>query len=352
MYSEDSASEALSHALRSSFVIVRVLMVFLVIVFLASGIKAIGPQELGIKLRFGKPVGQGEKALLGPGLHWAFPYPIDEIVQIPIGRVQTITSTVGWYGVTAAQQAAGTEPPAGPSLNPRTDGYTITADGYIIHVLATVNYRISDPIRYVFGFANASNLVQNALNNAVVFASAHFTVDGALTREITAFKEKIRSRLEELIARQQLGITVDQVDARSIPPRRLADDFDAVIKAETTRGKVLNEAGTYANETTARASGGAAVRISAGQSDRARLVATISEEAKRFERLLPAYQRDPEFFARQLQLETLERILTNVEKYYLPERADGKLRELRILLSRELQRPSTFERPASSGERH
>jgi membrane protease subunit HflK len=349
---EDSGSQALSEALRSSFAIVRVIMVILVIVFFASGIIAIGPQELGIKLRFGKPVGVGDKALLSPGLHWAFPYPIDEVIRVPIGRVQTITSTVGWYATTAAQEAAGTEPPPGPSLNPETDGYVITADGNIIHVRATLNYRISDPLRYVFGFANGSNLVQNALNNALLFASAHFKVDSALTRELTAYKEMIRSRLEQVINQHQLGITVDQVDAVPIPPRQLREDFAAVIRAETTRGTVLNEARTYANETVARANGESAVRISAGQSDRVRLVATVSEEAKRFKSLLPAYERDPDFFANQLQLETVKRILTNAQqKFFLPQGADGKLRELRILLNRELQRPTTFQPPQAT-DRH
>ena len=322
-----------------------------VILFLASGIKTIGPQELGIKLRFGKPMGIGEKALLAPGLHWAFPYPIDEVVRVPIGQVQTIASTVGWYATTAAQQAAGTEPPPGRSLNPETDGYTITADGNVIHVRAIVNYRISDPIRYVFNFAAASNLVQNALNNAVVFASAHFQVDDALTREVTAFKELIRSRLEQLIAQQQLGIAVDQVDAVLIPPRQLREDFDAVVRAETTRGKILNDGRTYANETMARAQGNAAVRISIGESDRARLVATVSEEASRFQRLLPAYERNPEFFVRQLQLETAQRILTNAVKYVLIERGDGKPRELRIQLSSELEKPKPFQ-PAPPADRH
>ncbi|HXG45992.1 MAG TPA: protease modulator HflK [Methylomirabilota bacterium] len=351
--SEDSAAQALSDALRSSFAIVRVIMVLLVIVFFASGLKTIEPQELGLKLRFGRPVGEGQQALLGPGLHWAFPYPIDEVVRIPIGQVQTITSSAGWYATTAAQAAAGTEPPPGPSLNPALDGYTLTADGNIIHVRATLSYRISDPLRYVFGFAAASNLVENALNNAIMFASGQFTVDNALTRDITAFKERIRARLDHLIQSQQLGITIDQVDLVAIPPRFLKDAFDAVARADATRGKVLNEARTYATATIARAQGDAAGLVSAGEGDRARLVATVAEEAQRFQRLQPAHQRNPEFFVRQLQLETLQRVLTNAqENYFLPQKSDGPGRELRLLLSRELQKPKAPEPPAPREDRH
>src|SRR5689334_1298568 len=142
---DDASSQALSDALKSSFAIIKVLMVGMVVVFLASGFFTVGPQERAVVLRFGKPVGVGEKALLGPGSHFALPYPIDEVVRIPITQVQTVKSSVGWYATSAAMEAAGTEPPPGPSLNPARDGYVLTADGNILHVSGTVLYRIKEP---------------------------------------------------------------------------------------------------------------------------------------------------------------------------------------------------------------
>ena len=76
------------------------------------------PQEKAVILRFGKPVGHGQEALLGPGLHWSFPYPIDEVVRIPITEIQKVTSTIGWYYLTPEQQASGIMPCPGPSLYP------------------------------------------------------------------------------------------------------------------------------------------------------------------------------------------------------------------------------------------
>jgi hypothetical protein len=55
-------------------------------------------QEKAVILRFGKPVGEGQKALLTAGLHWSLPYPIDEVVRIPISEIQQIVaSNNGWY---------------------------------------------------------------------------------------------------------------------------------------------------------------------------------------------------------------------------------------------------------------
>src|SRR6202012_1580607 len=74
----DSGSQALTEALRSSFAIVRLVMFVLVVVFLCSGFFKVEPNERAMILRFGKPMGEGAKVLLGPGVQWACSYPIDE----------------------------------------------------------------------------------------------------------------------------------------------------------------------------------------------------------------------------------------------------------------------------------
>ena len=117
---EDAGTQALADALKSSFAIIKVVMAGLVVLFLFSGFFKVEPQEKAVILRFGVPVGGGE--LLTPGAHWAFPPPIDEVVRIPVGQLQNVDSTVGWYATTAASEAAGTEPPPGESLRPMQDG--------------------------------------------------------------------------------------------------------------------------------------------------------------------------------------------------------------------------------------
>src|SRR5262249_20569504 len=97
----DASSRALEEAFRSSFNIVRVVMILLVAIFAISGITNVEPQQKAVILRFGKPLGVGPEQLLGPGFHWAFPYPIDEVVPITVGQVQYVDSTVGWYATTA-----------------------------------------------------------------------------------------------------------------------------------------------------------------------------------------------------------------------------------------------------------
>ena len=64
---DDAGSQALAEALRSSFAIVKIVMLLMVAAFFCSGFFTVGPSEKAVILRFGKPVGEGQKALLGSG---------------------------------------------------------------------------------------------------------------------------------------------------------------------------------------------------------------------------------------------------------------------------------------------
>lgn len=332
----DAGSQALAEALRSSFLIVRFVMFLLVLVFLGSGFFIVGPQERAIKLRFGKPVGEGENALLLPGLHWSFPYPIDEYVKVPFSGLQRVVSSVGWYKITPEEELAGTEPYVNSVLTPGMDGYLLTADGNIFHARATLTYRISDPIAYVFSFVNASNAVLNALDSALLRVASRYQVDDALTRDIAGFNEAVRRRVDELAADRNLGIVIEQCSVKSIPPRQLKDAFDNVLKAEVLRTKALTEARSYENQVLSRAIADAESRINTARSDRARLVADVSSRASQFEKLLPQYRAYPTLFVQQRLAETLGRALTNVQdKVFVPESTGGKTREMRYLINRE-----------------
>ncbi len=341
----DTGSRALEEALRSSFFIVKVVMGILFVVFIFSGMKTVGPQEKAVILRFGKPLGTGAEQLLGPGLHWAFPYPIDEVVPIQIGQIQSVTSSVGWYATTAAAEAAGTEPPPGPSLNPAIDGYTITGDGNVLHARATLRYRITDPLTYQFNFTSASNIVQNLLNNALNYAAARTTVDSALLNN-AGFKERVLARVNEQIDTLKLGITLEPSDVRVIPPRFVKTDFEAVLAAEQDRSKAVLAAQGYAATNVLAAQAEANSLVNAAQAQRVSAVQSVSAEASAFTSQLPQYQVNPELFRQRLLTETWARILAGKsDKFFLPERADGNPSELRLQLSREPQKAKTTANP-------
>jgi membrane protease subunit HflK len=343
----DSGSQALSEALRSSFGIVKIVMGLLIVLFIFSGFFVVGPQERAIVLHLGRaPIEQGDKALLGPGLHFSWPYPIDEYQKIPITGVQRAMSTACWYATTPAMEAAGTEPFAGATLNPAVDGYAISADENIIHSRATLTYHISDPVRFVFGFNDAKQAITNALDDALLFAAAHYNVDNILTRDVIGFREAVFKRAVELVEAQNLGVTLEQCTIQTITPRQqnVRQAFDNVLKAEIDRSKKLSDARSYENSVTNRAVADAAGQINLAESERVRLVSEVSSRAEQFLDLLPKYRENPGLFVQQRLTATIGRALTNVQdKIFVPSGADGNNKEIRYIINRELPKPKTEE---------
>jgi modulator of FtsH protease HflK len=342
----DAGAQALSEALHSSFSIVKFLMFGLVVAFLASGVFTVKPNQVAVLLRFGRPVGVGPEQILQPGLHWKLPAPIDEVVYIRVGETHTLTSTAGWYFVTPEEEARGDRPQEQGSLRPGVDGYTLTGDGNIIHVKATLSYRISDPLAYTFDFARTTNLLQAVLNNALAYTSARFVADEALYRNKMAFQETVLARVNEAVERLKLGVTVDPREVRTSPPLYVETAFNDVIKAQQQGDTKVREAESYARSATNKAVGEASAVIRDGVTRSNIFITTLQADATNFLGLLPNYERDPLLFARRLQAENVERVLTNAEfKTFLPARADGRPREVRLMLNKGLVVPTKGEAP-------
>lgn len=334
---EDAGSIALAEALRSSFVIVRILLVGLVLYFLGSGIFTVSSQERAILLRFGQPVRYAGQVELGPGLHWAFPYPIDEVIKMPVAQLQTVTSSVGWFAVTPEQEAQDIVPDVGNSLNPAAEGYAITGDGNIIHTRAIVRYRITEPLKFFLNHSHGAALMTNVVDNALMYAASRYGVDDALRRDVTGFKELVLKRVNELVLAHDLGVTIEPSDIVTRPPRQVKADFEAVTAAEVERSKTVSEAQAYSSRVVNEARGQATARVNTGETDRNRLVQEVLSESQKFAALLPEYRKNPGFFEERLQTEALRRILTNAqEKFYLPLSTRD---QLWLQLSREPVKP-------------
>jgi len=343
---EEASSQALSEALRSGFQIVKWLMAGLVILFLCSGFFIVPPNEVVVLLRFGRPVGAGPDQLLRKGWHWAFPYPIDEKVYIEVGQIHTATSTAGWYAVSPEDEAKNIEPAPRGRLFPEADGYTLTADGNIIHVRATVKYLITDPLRYRFAFTNAAEILTNVVNEALFYASARATADAALYKDKTGFRDLVLERVKQKAEELQLGIALEPSDVETKAPIDVRPAFEAVNTAEQDRDKAIRDARGYYDLITRTVIGEAKAVLSDGWASSNRMVLDVTADARAFNLQLPSYNQDPKLFARRLLIATMDRVLTNAqEKFFLADHPDGQPRELRIQMSREPQKKEGPDRP-------
>jgi len=344
---DDASSQALSEALGSSLLFVRILGALLLGAFLFSCVFTVNPNEVAIVLRFGKPVGEGRGIIRTNGLHFALPYPVDEIVRIGVGDSKVVRANNAWYAVDPSAEATGnTAAPNVPQLNPAAEGHVITADGNILHVRASMRYRISDPVAYAFRFSSASNIIENALNNAIQWSSVRYKADDIITGDVVGFRDSIRQRVSEMIEKTGLGVTIENLDVERAAPGFVKEYFDAVIAAGQDRNKRINEAQGEYDRITREAEGEARRVVSQGESAADQLVQGIAAEARFFQDQLATYRQNPALYRDRLRVEALTRILTNApDKFFLPSRSDGDRRELRINLNREPVTPKKPEPP-------
>ncbi len=333
---DDASSQALSEALGSSLLLIRVLAIVLLVAFAFSCVFTVNPSEVAVVLRFGKPVGEGADQIRKQGLHWAFPYPIDEIVKISIGESKTIRTTGAWYAVAPGDEAAGITPSGNPQLTPGVDGHVITSDGNILHVRATLRYKIEKPIDYTFQFTGVTNLIRSCLDNSIHWASVRFTADAVLYEDRVGFRDAIRQRLATLIERDRIGITIDNLDVEVVAPLFVKTYFDQVIAAGQDRSKKINEAQGEYDRVTREAVGEAQRTRDTGLSMSNSLVQAVSADAQFFSEQLEDYRKNPQLFRDRLRIASLARILTNAQdKFFQPARVG----EIRIGLSREPEGP-------------
>ena len=342
---EDSGTRALSFALKRSFFFIKALVFVLAFGVIVSCIRQVEPGEQAVILRFGKVVLSSDGTTVrNPGFHWAWPYPIDEVVTIPVGESRTIRSSVGWPNM-SDEDIYGTDEIARNemvAIPPGEHGYTLTSDHNIIHVRATVKYRVSDPVKYIFNFENASATLTNILDNAIIFASSRFNADEALYKNQEFFRETVENRVNTLIDRLGLGIKLEPMSIERVPPLTTKQFFDEVQQSEQDQNKSINTARAYAQETMRQAVGDSNAVVSAAVGRSKNLVQSVEAEASYFKDQLPHYLANRDLYTRRFLIETMRDTLTSAQRViYLPDNACKEPRELRLLLSKEPQKLKT-----------
>jgi regulator of protease activity HflC (stomatin/prohibitin superfamily) len=394
----DAAGKSLSDALRTSFFILKIIMIVLVIVFLASGFSTVGPDEQALVLRFGKIRGIAEERLLGPGLHWVLPYPIEEIIKIPVEKKTNLPINSFWYFQEKRELL-----PEGPipitripdKLDPLKDGYCITrserqsqttsgsagSDYNIVHSKWQLTYKIDDPERFFKNVytedikrgqqlsdvvaKSVTPLLEHLFEGAVVIAIVNYTIDEAISSQ-DRIPKHVKKLLQQKLDEIESGIAVVSVQLTDITwPRQIDNAFWASIKASQESQKAISQAKGYAentlNETAgpiatklltaieddtitkqekellwAQLAGAAQEKIAQARAYRTKVVETAKANAEYLQKLLPEYRKRPQLVLHEIYQDTIEHVLTNADEKMIIQPTQGAQgREIRVLLNRD-----------------
>nr|WP_086940072.1 FtsH protease activity modulator HflK [Thaumasiovibrio occultus] len=252
-----------------------------VVVWGLSGFYTIEQVEEGVVTRFGR-----YHKIAKPGLNWK-PTFVDEVYPVNVLSLRAL----------------------------RASGLMLTSDENVINVEIGVQYRVSDPVKYLFNVTNADDSLSQATDAALRATVGDNTMEPLLAAGRQQANETITKTLKEIIQDYDMGLEIVEVTFENArPPAEVNDAFADAIKAREDQERYILEAEAYKNDILPKAS---------GRAERIRLEAdayyeTTTNEAQgevaRFERLLPEYLASPDVTRERLYLETMERVYSSTSK--------------------------------------
>lgn len=288
---------------------IRWLALGLFILFWCSGITTIGPGEVGLVLRCGRLTGTTPAdQVRQPGLLMALPYPIDEVIRVPVKQEREIA-------ISALQRNNDSE---GDSL----PGYALSGNQNILNADLTLKYRISDPIAYTFSNHAPERLLRDTVIGAASEVIAQWKIDDVLRlqRESDIGPEKlasvVRTKAQNLLDEINLGVELTAIEFREIqPPARVADAFQAVQSERIAIETKKREAEGYAARVVpaAEAESNSLIQMATRQATDLRTRA--EEEVSLFNRVYDEYVRNPELVWNRLHLETIEGLMRDGSQF-------------------------------------
>lgn len=267
-------------------------------IWLLTGIYIVNPDEEGVVLRFGR-----YNRTVEPGPHYALPTPLESVYKPQV--TQVLRSEVGFRSVgqaTTFQQGQVRTVPEEASM--------LTGDENIVNVQFSVQYKIKDPVEYLFNVSGPTALVRTAAEAAMREVIGNSEIDSAITDGKLKIQNDATQLLQQILDRYGAGIQVIAVQLQDVhPPKEVIDAFKDVASAREDKSRIINQAEAYRNELLPRARGQAAALRNQAEAYSATRVRTAEGEAARFDALREQYDKAPKVTRQRLYYETMEDIL-------------------------------------------
>lgn len=284
-----------------------------IVLWLLSGFYVVNPGQVGVNIVFGRFISQTT-----PGLRWNWP--------APIGSSETPDVSTR-YSVTVGYR---TEVPGGPKRAIPEESLMLTGNENIIDLQATVFWRIKDVEQYLFGLSDPATSVKNAVEAAIREIIGRSSFEYAITQGKSAVESEARILAQQMLDSYKLpgatsgAISIEQLSVEQVqPPAEVMDSFRDVQKARADRDAANNDAQAYFNQVTEEAKGQAAQLVRQSEAYKAEKVSIAQGDAERFISIYEEYRQAPAITERRLYLETMARILSNMNKILIDPASAG-----------------------------
>ena len=279
--------------------------------WLLSGIYRVQQEERGVVLRFGEQV-----AVKDPGLHWHWPSPIETVLTPKVTRVNRVEVGFRSGGGSIGRSESGRD------VN--NESLMLTGDENIVDINFVVLWYIDKPENYLFKIRDPEITVKAVAESVMREIIGQTPFAEATTEARQQIEDSAREQIQAILNSYGAGIAVQEVQVQKVdPPDEVIDAFRDVQRAQADRERAQNEAETYQNDILPRARGDAVKLEQEAEAYAQEVVARAEGDAQRFIAIYNEYAKAPDVTTRRLYLETMEEVLSDMNKVLIDGSAGG-----------------------------
>jgi membrane protease subunit HflK len=282
--------------------------------------------SVAVVQRFGKYLKDVE-----PGLHFKLPLGIDVATIVPVKR--QLKQEFGF------STPGATDPYQSPR-DGKKETEMVTGDLNAALVEWVVQYRISDPAKFLFEVREPSETLRYVSESVMREVVGDRTVDEVITVGRQEIEAEALTKMQELSTKYTMGISIDQVQLKNInPPGPVQESFNEVNQAQQEKEKLINEARRDYNKVIPLAEGEKDQRIREADGYRLKRINEAEGDVARFSALLAEYTKAPEVTRRRIYLETLQDVMPGIRSKIIVDEQARSILPLLNLNTQKADRP-------------
>ena len=278
--------------------IALVIIALAVLLVAQSCFYTVDDKQQAVVTTFGKVTG-----VTDAGVHFRLPLGIQQVEKVDVNVYQKIE--LGYSTKKNGYDVDGSE------------STMITGDYNIVNVDFFIEYKISDPVQYLYSSNQPELILRNLIQSQVRNVVGSSTVDAVLTDGKESIQMQVRDLVTEILADYKIGLSLVDVKIQDAEPptTEVVEAFKAVETAKQKAETVINDAKAYQNAQLPRAQAQADKLVQNAEYLKQKRINEATEQVAMFNARYAEYARDPQITRSRMYYEAISNILPGVKLY-------------------------------------
>ena len=255
------------------------------------------------------------------GVHFMLPFGIQQVQKVDVNVYQKIE--LGYSTDIKGEYTTKTK-----------ESTMITGDYNIVNVDFFVEYKISDPVQYLYSSNDPELILRNLIQSQVRNVVGSSSVDSVLTDGKEDIQRQVKELVIQILEEYDIGLTLVDVKIQDAEPptQQVIEAFKAVETAKQQAETVVNDAKAYQNAKLPDAQAQADQLLQNAQFLKQKRINEAIEQVAMFEAMYAEYKLNPEITRSRMYYEAISQILPDVKLYI---NASGSGEDVQMLLPLE-----------------